>query len=801
MVSAPWATKLMADLGADVVKVESPEGERARSRGPFPSNVAGSQSHNASGLYLALNTNKRNIVVDTPNSTVLNRLTAESDIVVTNLRPHQLAKFGIDLQTLHHERPDLVICSITPFGLTGPYADYAAEEITVANAGGWAYVTPGASSEVDQPPLKVFGHQTDFHVGAAAATVALASCRRALTDGVGDFVDFSSMAHTAGMLEGALIMASYMDENPSRLGSRVLNPWRTFECTDGLIFLVTIEEDQWTRLVETMGTPEWTQTGLFDTIELRLENEDLLVLYIEEWTRQFSVDDLWHLGQANRVCFAPVSTMATVSKQQHLLERGFFASVDHPVAGTLEHLGPLFLASNNSWGPLLPAPSLETDSVDEVAFGPGREREKKGVTPKLKRPLDGVRVVDFSWVWAGPYCALHLAFLGAEVFKIESSKRPGLGRRLPLHAVGVEPTLNTCSYFNQWDQAKLSVELHLDSPEAIELVKQLVVESDVVIENFATGVMEKFGLGYSELRQLNPSIVMASIAGYGSVGPLANYMGYGPTTGPLSGLSSLTGYSGGPPRELGVAVGDPASGIATAFAICAALLDRDATGTGCYIDTSLWEATTSTAVEGWMQYAMNQDTPERDGNHDPIMSPHNCYRAAPDSASNDDDSDDQSTDPGQWISIACATDEQWQALAGVVDPALQVDQRFVSPTDRKRNETTLDSIIAHWCASQDRWEATRCLQAVGVPAFPSLSPQDVLHDEHLWSRGFFERLDHAEVGRRVHTGMAWRSSRTPNGVPMPAPLMGEHTNGVLSDVLGLSVSEIEALRSTGVVGG
>ena len=515
LVSAPYAAKLLADLGAEVIKVEPVEGDRARFRGPFRDGP----DPDASGLFLGLNTNKTSITVD--GSANLDRLTPlldDADILITNYRSAELAHLGIDLDELADRRPELVICSVTPFGRSGPYAEYQAEELTVSHAGGWAYQCPGATDQSSEPPLKVFGHQTDFHAGVAAAMASLAAFDRAERTGLGELIDLSTVAHTAGMLEAALIAASYMGENPSRLGSRLLNPWGIFPCRDGLIFLVTVEQDQWERLVSLMDSPEWAETGLFDTTELRLENEDLLTVYLEEWTSQHSVEELWHLGQSERICFAPVLSMSDMESQAHLTERGFIVEVDHPAVGTVKHLGPPFKPSNGMWGPLRPAPVL--DPSIEATFGPARtvatsaaaSSSLSAAGPPSTRPLEGLRVLDLTWVWAGPYAGLHLAFLGAEVLKVESSLRPGLGRRLPLHPTGVEPTLNTSAYFNQWEQAKLSCELDLAQPESIATVKELVGVCDVVLENFATGVMERLGLGFDELQTINPNIVVASIS-------------------------------------------------------------------------------------------------------------------------------------------------------------------------------------------------------------------------------------------------------------------------------------------------
>jgi crotonobetainyl-CoA:carnitine CoA-transferase CaiB-like acyl-CoA transferase len=827
MVSAPYAAKLLADHGADVIKVEPPGGDPARHRGPYSPEsrftktdelfTSASQDRravddpDASGLYLALNGNKRSVVIGVGDDDRkrLADLVAAADIVITNLDRARLAELGLDLDELLQERPELVVCAITPFGLTGPYADYRAEELTVAHGGGWAYQCPGGVDDPELPPLKVFGHQSGFHAGTAAATAALAAYDRSERTGRGDLIDFSSMAHVAGMLEAALIATSYMGEEPSRLGSRLLNPWMILQASpedrlfddwaettddDDLIFVVTVEQDQWERLVEFMGRPDWATGGLFDTFDQRLENDDLLRVYLGEWAAAHQASQLWHGGQKNRICFAPVLTMAALERQEHLADRDFFIEVDHPTAGTVTHLAPPFRSSPSLRAPVRPAPLL--DPVTTPIFGPRRPRSTPQSTVDPARPLDGVKVLDFSWVWAGPYCTFHLAALGAEVIKVESALRPGLGRRLPLHPPDVAPTLNTSAYFNQWDQGKSSCRLDLSKPEGQAIARALADRCDVVIENFATGVMERLGLGYHQLSATNPGLIMASISGYGSSGPLKEYMGYGPTTGPLSGLSSLTGYEGGPPQELGISVGDPAAGIATAFAICAALTTRRVSGEGCYIDTSLWEATASHAVEGWMAHAMGAEVPARMGNRDPMMAPHGAYRTGDRYFDAVDPPD--GPDPGLWITIACADDDQWKALAAIIEPDLTGDERFATVAGRKKHEDELDRLLSVWVYGQDRWTLTGQLQAAGIAAFPSMSTVDLLDDAHLAERGYFERFNHYEVGRRVHTGIPWRSTVGPNGVTRPAPLLGQHTDTVLSELLGLTTDQIQDLRQRGI---
>jgi benzylsuccinate CoA-transferase BbsF subunit len=297
--------------------------------------------------------------------------------------------------------------------------------------------------------------------------------------------------------------------------------------------------------------------------------------------------------------------------------------------------------------------------------------------------------------------------------------------------------------------------------------------------------MDQLGLGYEELKKIKPDIIMASISGYGHTGPLQNYMGYGPAIAPLTGLSSLTGYEGGPPQEVGISLGDPTAGINAAIAICAALAARKRTGKGQYIDVSLWESVAVLVPEGWMEYVMNGAELPRMGNRDPWMSPHNCFRCAGED---------------EWVSIACGTEEEWQALCRAIgQPQLAIEARFQTMHDRKANEDDLERLLTLWTEQRDKWEVTRVLQAAGVAAFPSMSSKDLAEDPHLNERGFFVRLPHPEVGDRVHTGIPWLLANSPNGVRAPAPLLGQHTDQVMRDVLGCSEQEIARLTEEKVL--
>ena len=715
-----------------------------------------------------------------PSSTPCSR---EATCSCTRYRRPRPRRSGSRAPRSARRTPHLVATSVTPFGATGPYRDYRAEELTATNAGGWCWLSPGALEAPELPPLKTFGHQAEFQGALAAAAATFAALYRATREGDGEAIDVSIQDAVAAVLEIGLIGFTYAEQLATRHGARGLNPWGIFSCSDGPIFLSVIEPDQWERLVEFMGHPDWAELEIFESFPARLQNHDALATLVQEWIAPWKVDDLFHEGQRRRICFAPVLDMAGVSRSPHLRQRGFIRSLEQPGLGRIELPGPPGGFSQGRAEFRGPAPTL-----GEHSSAVRREVETR---PRIAarnadpaKPLDGIRVADFSWVWAGPFGAMQLAHLGAEVIKLESRTRTDVGRRLPVLRPGDKPGPNRTGYFNQWNQGKKSVELNLSHPDAIVLAKRLVAECDVLVENFATGVMDRLGLGWEVLREINPRLIFASISGYGSSGPYAHYMGYGPAMGPLTGLCHATGYPGGPPRETGISIGDPVAGMTAAAAVTAALVERERTGQGQYLDVSLWESTSALAVEAWLPFAMNGREPVRMGNRDPLMAPHGLFRCA-----GDDD----------WISIACTDESDWRALCTVVDPALDADPRFRTASDRKANEPALEAVLTAWTRGLDRWEATRRLQAAGIAAFPSMTPADLASDPHLAARGTLERLDHPEVGRQTHAGIPWRLTTGPNGVRTPAPLLGQHTDEVLSGILGLAPDEIARLRESEVL--
>jgi crotonobetainyl-CoA:carnitine CoA-transferase CaiB-like acyl-CoA transferase len=692
--------------------------------------------------------------------------------------------------------------SISPYGHDGPYRDYVGSDLTLIHGGGLAWICPDIPPPPERPPLRPFGRHALVQAGLHGAVAAMAACYGAAHSGVGEHIDLSVWEVVCTLLGRHFISYTYPGEEESRFSTYLTAPATFFPCRDGTIYLLAVEQDQWERLVALMGHPAWADDPAFGSTTLRGVPDTLALINrrVAEWSASWSVDGLFHACQARRIGAAPVFTPAGLEGEAHLQARGFFQPCAHPVAGRLLYPGAPYKLERPWWALRAPAPLLGeagrqdggADAAPAALFPADRPPVETTVSAPPEGngapapPLAGVRVLDLSWVWAGPHASQLLAFLGAEVIKVESSRRPDLARRLNLFAPGMEPGPDRNGYFNQVGQGKRSVAIDLSHPEGLELIKGLAAASDVVLSNFATGVMERLRLGTEVLQAIRPDLIIATISAFGQTGPYRNYTGYGPAITPLSGLARSTGYEeDGLPQNVRSAYADPNAGAYLAFAILAALEARRRRGGGQVIDVSLWEALICTGFEGWMGHVLGHPAPAPMGNRDPVYAPHNLYRCMGADA---------------WVAVAVTDDRQWPALCAVLErPDLRDDPRFRTAAGRKERETLMDEILQDWCAVRDKWTVTAALQAAGVPAFPSLSNRELSENAHLSGRGFLVRQSHPQVGVRTHIGIPWRTSLRPNRPPQRAPLLGEHTDAVLHGLLHLSAGEIRRLRAAGAI--
>ena len=397
-------------------------------------------------------------------------------------------------------------------------------------------------------------------------------------------------------------------------------------------------------------------------------------------------------------------------------------------------------------------------------------------------PLQGVRIVDFGHVLAGPYCTMLLGAMGAEIIKIESMKRPDEQR--VQHGNGISKEVDASTNFLEVNLNKLSATINLSTPKGQDLARKLVGICDVVVENMRPGVMDKLGLGYDKLVNIKSDIIMASLSGFGSKGPYRSFTAYNPCFSSFGGAAHLSGYADGEPNTM-TSAGDARAGTAGAFAILMALNIRQRSGKGQFIDLSSVEVHNFTIGDQMMDFAMNGRSPKREGNRDPIMAPHNCYRC------NGQDS---------WISIAISAESEWQGLvAAMGSPDWTKDQDFSTSTMRWKNQDRLDQLITHWTSDQDADQLTFLLQKHGVAAAPSYKSSELSSHEHLLARKAITEIDHPIIGHRKTIAPPWRMSKTPVHVRKTAPLMGEDNHYVFCDLLGLSQEEVKTLTDEKVI--
>jgi len=399
-------------------------------------------------------------------------------------------------------------------------------------------------------------------------------------------------------------------------------------------------------------------------------------------------------------------------------------------------------------------------------------------------PLHGVRVLDLSRVWAGPYCTRLLADMGAEVIKVEAPGSWDLLRSLSLLPGTEERVYNKSHYFNHYNRNKYGCAIDCAHPKGLDLTLRLVARCDVVIENYRADVLESLGLTYDALRAAKEDVILVSMPSHGLWGPDAHRIGYGTHIEQLSGLVSVSGYPDGPPQRSSVSYGDPVAGATAAAATIAALLHRRMTGRGQHIEVAQIEAMLSFAGELYLEYGMTGAEPPRLANKHRSMAPHGTYRCA---------------GKDSWVAIAVGTDAEFASLCEVIgQPALAQDARFADVVSRHHHQDELDAIVSEWTATVSHHDAASQLQAAGVSAAPVLTIPELVVDPHLRERGFWEEQTHREAGTWTMDGPAWRFDLTPAHIRLPAPCFAEHNDYVLRELLGLSEDEVVELEREGV---
>lgn len=797
-----YTSKLLADLGADVIKIEPPSGSEQRFIGPF---VPGLGTE-GSVFFWYHNLNKRSITANLETNDgvrAVRDLAETADVLIEGYPVGHLEGLGLGYDDLRAINSGLIYASIAPFGQTGPRAGYAGDDIVAAAMGGLMNLCGMPESPPSQPGGAIGAQATALADTSAAFGVLAAVLARDAT-GRGQRVDVSMQEAVAIANENALGYYAVMGIVRPRVGLggiAVSGPNAGKLNTSGSSRSLRRSRDGWVygsptnapyKVIrgwldgEGITVPDWFTAEWWDTTDRFIRLEQLGDI-LDELFLRIDGEDLFHRAQEFRTPVAPVRNAEGVYADPQLAARDYWIDVYHPELGRpVRYPGAPYRLESGGWSIRQGVPKLGQHNAGIAEGSPWREdRWAPPDKPKAgwHAPLAGVMVVDFSWQAAAPICTKYLAALGATVVKVESARHPDFLRTVYPRPAG-NTSINASHIFNNFNTDKLSLELDMTLESSQHVVRQLIAQADVVVDNFGMDPFPKWGLSIAEMRRMNPRLIIARSSVMGRTGPCKDYTGLGYTISALGGLDSFMGFPGDPPIGPCIAYPDYASNpLHLGVAILSALRRQRATGLGEYIDLSQTESSISFWGHAILPYSALGVSPEPMGNASPWASPHGAYRCRP-----------TTQDEERWIAIACNTPEEWDGLARALSPSWLEEPKFSSSELRLEHRWELDAALSAACAARDAYELMEELQSAGVPAGVVQNHRDLLErDAHLRERGFYVWMEHPELGNIPHDGMPFRLSETPGEIRTPAPLLGEHTIEVLQEMVGLSDDELTDL--------
>ena len=759
-VAGEYCGKLLADFGAEVIKIEaSGRGNPTRAMAPVLDDGVGCEG---SALFAYLNTNKQSVVLDGAAAERLDEIIAGADAVIDD---QATACAG--------RHPGVVFCSITPFGQTADAEFDNAKSINVFQASGWGMHTPSHANPAD-PPLQGPGRFLgDYEAGLEAALCTVSSLFCRLHTGQGEFIDVSQ--HAVLVSRADCILGRFITGEVPAEGGRgdfdQQGPASFFACADGFVYLYMTSRAHWLGVKALLGHPEWLDGFDDDWLEFSVTPEKVAACQqgFAAWVKDLAKEAAAEQAQRLGVPLVPVNDAADLHDSPQYRHRGFFQDVRHPVLGTAAYPTVPYALSASPAEITTPAPALgqHTELVLNRLDTPHAVPAVKSAQlkpPKNPRggPLQGVRVVELTKVWAGPYAGKLLALLGAEVIKIETASHPE-----EMRAYG-GTDINHAPFFLSINPEILSVDLDIKSPGDMARLRELIARSDIVINNLRPGAMERQGLGYQQLTEIKPDIISVSIKMWGNDGPLGHQTGYAPCFAALAGLASLVGYPGGPPLGASMRYGDSTVGAAAAYAAVAALLHRELSGAGQFVDVSAVETLSSMIGDCLLEHSLTGKRLGPNGNHHPDMCPHGCYPCA----------------DGSWVTVAVANDAEWHRLCDVLDAtALSDDLRYATVGERRNHVEALDPDLARLTRNHNAEQLAHRLRAAGVPATKSATSIDVIGDQRLWDRELYRFVSDHREGQRPILGPSWRLARAPARIARGAPDLGEDNDYVLHEIL------------------
>jgi len=796
-----YCGKLFADMGADVVLIEPRGGSEMRREPPCARDGAGRDASLAFAYY---HTGKRGMTLDLESETgqaALRALAAGADLVLEGEKPGIMPRRGLGYPELSARNPRLVMVSITPFGQSGPYAQYEATDLIALALGGLLYL----GGYPDAPPTRVYGEQAYSGAGMYAAVSALLALAEREASGAGQHVDVSMQECVVMAMETAVQFYDLERTVRKRhAGEQRFAGTGVFACKDGHIYMMASGigankfwglslqwlADEQVPGVERLYGAAWNDVDYVKSDEAKR----IFAEVFAPWAKTRTKAQLYHEGQRRHIPLAPINTPADILASRQLAQREYFVRLDDPAfAKPLVMPGAPYKLSRTPWRIQRPAPRLAEHNEDMRAAGSAgaaapavrAERAPLSGGAHNRLPLAGLRVTDFTWIGAGSYATKILADFGADVIKIESARRIDSLRMAAPYKDGIKG-VNRSGYFADRNTSKRSITIDMKHPRALALVQKLIAQSDIVANNFTPGVMERFGLGYDAVRAVRPDIVYLAMSMQGSSGPEHQYLGYGASMVALTGLQHLTGLPGREPAGTGTNFPDHIPNPChAAFAVLAALRHRRRTGEGQYIDLAQTEPTIALLGPTFLDLTVNGHLQQPSGNAHPLAAPHGVYPCRGED---------------RWIAIAVMTDDQWRSLVDVLGHAAWHDAALRRREARHARRAALDRELAGLTAGWVAEDLMRALQARGVPAGVVQTAADIVdRDPQLKARGHWVVLGHPEMGPSIYNAPPMRFSRTPVELKRPAPLLGQHTDEICRQFIGLSDGEIRELREAGVL--
>jgi crotonobetainyl-CoA:carnitine CoA-transferase CaiB-like acyl-CoA transferase len=767
-IAAPYCSKLLVDLGADVVKIESPTGDPLRQWGP------------SGGLFEYLNAGKRGLTTELDSEaglSALHELIAGADLLVESLPAGTSERFdlGLDRESLEKINRTLAVVRISDYGQVGPRREQPSSPLTIQAASGWVN-----TREPGRPPVQAGARIPEYIAGGYAALGALTALRIAAAgiDRVVE-VDVSAFESLLSTLPYPMLMAERLKSLGLPMNSKAAPMLGIVRAADGWIGINCLTGQHWLDVCAMVGLPEFGEHQI--AVMLGGPERDDFFAKAQPWLDSMPVADLVELSQAMRIPAAPINDGSSILDCPQYRERGFFIESEAAGARFMRPGAPFRLARTPVGAPR-PAPALGDHAV--TGWHDPVEPSQSSGPELIGAPFAGLKVFDLSTFWSGAYLTMYLGAFGADVVKVESIQRPDGHRYSGSLLRNSDDWYEIGPMWQATNLDKRDITLDLTSDTGRELAMRLAAEADVVVENFSPRVVEQFGLDYDSLVQINPDVIMVRMPGLGLEGPWREYVGWALNFEQVSGMSAATGYPDGPPCNL-QGPADPIVGTHATVALLAALEHKRKTGEGQLIEVAQIEVGAVVTAEPVIEYSLTGRVPEREGNR------HRRYAQGVYPAAGED----------EWVAVSVRDDADWNATVEVIGRAdLADDSRFRTAEERRANHDAFDDVLRAWTSTQDPDEAAEALRRRGVPAERLLTGDRMYSVDQLDARGFYTELSHPLSGRQRYPGWPFRITPGPLRHHLtPSPTLGQHNEEVLG-ALGLSENEIEQLRKQNVIG-